>query len=314
MALVLESLEVLDLGANENLFNAPEDEAFPVFLGEMESLRVVNLSRCRLRSVPAFIGKLKSLEVLDLSYNLVMICSTLDFLIEGCPSLREMRPREGYLAAYWTSELEHLEAFEARMLVENPKRHGDLLKVISQSEGGAKPFLLRPFFVLLHERCVERERREGGSFVFLCACSVKSVEERDAFFFFEEVEVEEKKWFFTFFFAGKEAATAAMASTNPAPPASSVRVLIAGDVRGNFDALYARVRAVNTKAGPFDALFCVGQFFADDGDFSVFLFGGSSVLSLSPSTPLSLTPPTPCPPLFPLSPHTRQPPSQRKRE
>ena len=35
MALVLESLEVLDLGANENLFNAPEDEAFPVFLGEM---------------------------------------------------------------------------------------------------------------------------------------------------------------------------------------------------------------------------------------------------------------------------------------
>ena len=92
-----------------------------------------------------------------------MICSTLDFLIEGCPSLREMRPRKGYLAAYWTSELEHLEAFEARMLVENPNA-----TVISSSEGGRSFF----FFVLFLFCCTsgalrENAEKEGVLFFFV---------------------------------------------------------------------------------------------------------------------------------------------------
>jgi hypothetical protein len=54
---------------------------------------------------------------------------------------------------------------------------------------------------------------------------------------------------------------------------NTVKILIAGDVRGNLPALYKRVEAVNASpAGPFTALFCVGNFFgespaaaADDG-------------------------------------------------
>ena len=47
------------------------------------------------------------------------------------------------------------------------------------------------------------------------------------------------------------------------------KILIAGDVRGNVQALYKRVASVNASAaGPFHALFCVGPFFAEasDGD------------------------------------------------
>eukprot|EP00667_Euglena_gracilis_P008726 EG_transcript_8852 len=40
-----------------------------------------------------------------------------------------------------------------------------------------------------------------------------------------------------------------------------MRVLVAGDVLGRLDALFARVAAAAAKAGPFDALFCVGDFF-----------------------------------------------------
>lgn len=46
---------------------------------------------------------------------------------------------------------------------------------------------------------------------------------------------------------------------------NAVKVLIAGDVRGNLGALYKRVSAVNdSKAGPFHALFCVGPFFRNE--------------------------------------------------
>ena len=39
------------------------------------------------------------------------------------------------------------------------------------------------------------------------------------------------------------------------------KILIAGDVRGNVQALYKRVASVNASAaGPFHALFCVGRF------------------------------------------------------
>lgn len=39
------------------------------------------------------------------------------------------------------------------------------------------------------------------------------------------------------------------------------KVLIAGDVNGCFSELFKRVETVNKKAGPFDALLCVGRFF-----------------------------------------------------
>ena len=46
---------------------------------------------------------------------------------------------------------------------------------------------------------------------------------------------------------------------------SPVRVLFAGDVNGNLDALFAKVGKVNGTNGPFNALFCVGSFFEPQG-------------------------------------------------
>ena len=47
-----------------------------------------------------------------------------------------------------------------------------------------------------------------------------------------------------------------------ADDAKPVKVLIAGDVEGNFDDLFKRVGAVNdSQAGPFDLCVCVGRFF-----------------------------------------------------
>lgn len=48
-------------------------------------------------------------------------------------------------------------------------------------------------------------------------------------------------------------------------PMSSVKILFAGDVMGNIDALFKRVEAVNSSNGPFDALICVGQFLEQNG-------------------------------------------------
>ncbi|EFJ14443.1 hypothetical protein SELMODRAFT_445909 [Selaginella moellendorffii] len=45
---------------------------------------------------------------------------------------------------------------------------------------------------------------------------------------------------------------------------SQPRILLCGDVVGRLDQLFKRVAAVNTANGPFDALFCVGQFFPLD--------------------------------------------------
>ena len=39
------------------------------------------------------------------------------------------------------------------------------------------------------------------------------------------------------------------------------KILVAGDVGGNLEELYKRVGAVNSKSGPFDCLFCTGEFF-----------------------------------------------------
>jgi hypothetical protein len=47
---------------------------------------------------------------------------------------------------------------------------------------------------------------------------------------------------------------------------SAVKVLLAGDCLGGFDALFKKVAAVNSKNGPFDLLLCVGQFFEEGGN------------------------------------------------
>ena len=55
-----------------------------------------------------------------------------------------------------------------------------------------------------------------------------------------------------------------MAEAPPAP-APTRRILLAGDVHGRLATLFARVQAASAKAGPFDALFCVGGFFPAGG-------------------------------------------------
>ena len=50
----------------------------------------------------------------------------------------------------------------------------------------------------------------------------------------------------------------------------SIKILFAGDCNGAFKALFAKVAAVNKKNGPFDALFCVGNFFAPGGTFLMY--------------------------------------------
>lgn len=40
----------------------------------------------------------------------------------------------------------------------------------------------------------------------------------------------------------------------------SKKVLLSGDVQGNFHALFKRVAAVNKANGPFDLLLCAGSF------------------------------------------------------
>ena len=117
----LSGLTALSLNGNENLGTVPEGEAFPAELGNLKSLRDLSLIFCGLRSVPAFLGELKSLEVLDLSFNGEGISASLDFLIKGCPRLREVKllklPHEGP----WSSaSLKLVEAFRAKLRAKNP--------------------------------------------------------------------------------------------------------------------------------------------------------------------------------------------------
>ena len=116
----LSKLRTLDLAYNKNLGNAPQGEAFPAELGKMESLRVLNLSSCGLRAVPAFVGELESLESLDLCNNYALqIDAPLDFLIRGCPRLREVNLvlNSPYINSKFRA---HIKAFKARLLAENP--------------------------------------------------------------------------------------------------------------------------------------------------------------------------------------------------
>ncbi|KAF9615113.1 hypothetical protein IFM89_021684 [Coptis chinensis] len=52
----------------------------------------------------------------------------------------------------------------------------------------------------------------------------------------------------------------------PPPPPPPPRILLCGDVFGRLNQLYKRVSTVTKATGPFDALFCVGQFFPDSSD------------------------------------------------
>lgn len=52
---------------------------------------------------------------------------------------------------------------------------------------------------------------------------------------------------------------------------SAVKVLLAGDCLGGFDALFKKVAAVNKKNGPFDLLVCVGQFFEEASTYGIYI-------------------------------------------
>eukprot|EP00123_Amoebidium_parasiticum_P001421 comp12500_c0_seq1/m.7457 comp12500_c0_seq1/g.7457 ORF comp12500_c0_seq1/g.7457 comp12500_c0_seq1/m.7457 type:complete len:626 (-) comp12500_c0_seq1:152-2029(-) len=43
-----------------------------------------------------------------------------------------------------------------------------------------------------------------------------------------------------------------------------LKVLVTGDVKGQFGSLYSRVRSIQKKVGPFDLLLCAGSFFSED--------------------------------------------------
>ncbi|KZS05856.1 CWF19 protein 1 [Daphnia magna] len=46
--------------------------------------------------------------------------------------------------------------------------------------------------------------------------------------------------------------------------AENLKILVVGDVEGQYDVLFNRVRTINKKSGPFDMLLCVGDFFSSD--------------------------------------------------
>ena len=119
----LSGLTRLDLAQNWDVGSTlPADEAFPAELGRMKALRELFLSFCDLRAVPAFVGALESLAILDLSDNFpLQIHAPLDFLIEGCPMLCEVRLQKESGWVPWTPEsLTHLKAFKAKLLAKNP--------------------------------------------------------------------------------------------------------------------------------------------------------------------------------------------------
>jgi hypothetical protein len=53
------------------------------------------------------------------------------------------------------------------------------------------------------------------------------------------------------------------ASAATAPTKGSAKILFAGDTNGNLAGLMKAVEKANSKAGPFDAVLCVGSFFGD---------------------------------------------------
>ena len=151
----LTGLTKLDLTLNENLGNAPQDEASPAEPRKMKSLRHLRLGRCGLRTVPAFVGGLQSLEVLALFFNDVQIDATLDILIKGCPRLRSVILGKRSGAASWTlKSREHLKAFKEKLLAKDPN-------AVVEYEAFSSHF---SFFLVFFcfARSVLRERAQGG--------------------------------------------------------------------------------------------------------------------------------------------------------
>ena len=71
---------------------------------------------------------------------------------------------------------------------------------------------------------------------------------------------------------------------------NSLKILIAGSVRGQYEKLFKRVADVNRKAGPFDLLLCVGDFFGTDIAAYNELINGSTELPNVPTYILSRIP------------------------
>uniref|UniRef100_A0A0N5AXC5 CwfJ_C_1 domain-containing protein n=1 Tax=Syphacia muris TaxID=451379 RepID=A0A0N5AXC5_9BILA len=53
-----------------------------------------------------------------------------------------------------------------------------------------------------------------------------------------------------------------------------VKVLVSGDVNGHFDKFVKRISIVNKKNGPFDMVFCVGEFFGPDDQINQKVLNG----------------------------------------
>ncbi|VDO81727.1 unnamed protein product [Onchocerca flexuosa] len=64
-------------------------------------------------------------------------------------------------------------------------------------------------------------------------------------------------------------------------PESPLKILVCGDVNGQFDSLLKRVDAVNKKNGPFDMLFCVGEFFGPDNESNERIINGIVKMPIS---------------------------------
>ncbi|XP_037043320.1 CWF19-like protein 1 homolog [Bradysia coprophila] len=56
------------------------------------------------------------------------------------------------------------------------------------------------------------------------------------------------------------------------------KILVCGDVKGNFKQLFGRVESINKKSGPFEMLLCVGDFFGDNNDELIAFKNGNKVI------------------------------------
>ena len=119
----LSGLTMLELYLKVDGDDAPpaDEVQFPAELGKLKSLRRLSLNGC-FRSVPARVSKFKSLESLRLAFHAdAQIGAPLDFLIEGCPRLREVELRKRTDEGPWTPEsLALLEGFKTKLLAKNP--------------------------------------------------------------------------------------------------------------------------------------------------------------------------------------------------
>jgi hypothetical protein len=56
------------------------------------------------------------------------------------------------------------------------------------------------------------------------------------------------------------------------------KILLCGDVEGKFNSLFNRVSTIDKKSGPFDCLFCVGNFFGiNNKEFDAYKRGDKKV-------------------------------------